>query len=314
MIRTNAMLSDMNHKSSPSSRKETASGFIEGFGAYLWWGLVTTFYFRYMRETSPLELLTWRGLAGLPVVVFILTVRSDFGQFFKVIRQPKAVALLLASALLILGNWLTFIYSVVNARVSEASLGYYINPLVSVALGSIFLGEKLRPLQWFAVSIAMSGVLYLTWVEGTLPWISLVLAISFALYGLIRKQVEASAEVGLAIEMTILFFPMLILQIYLAQGGNTVFLNSNEMTLGLIFGGFVTVVPLWLFSRAARKLRLTTVGLMQYLAPTAQLMVAIFYIGEEVGTKWIALSLIALAISIYSIDSIRASRSEPLDG
>lgn len=295
----------MNDKSIELNNKERLTGVIEGLGAYLWWGMVTTFYFRWVREATPLELLAWRVLAGLPVILLILSLRSELSALRKIFRSPRAIGLLFCSALLIMGNWLTFIYSVVEARVSEASLGYYINPLVSVALGSLFLKEKLRPLQWLAVSVAASGVIIFTLLEGSLPWISLILAFSFALYGLIRKQVHASAEVGLAVEMTLLFAPMLLLQGYLANEEVTLFLKSPEITWGLILGGFVTVIPLWLFARAAKKLQLTTVGLMQYLAPTTQLMVAIFYIGEDPGTKWIPLSLIIVALAIYSGDSIR---------
>ena len=298
----------MNDKSIRPNDKERLTGVLEGLGAYLWWGMVTTFYFRWVREATPLELLAWRVLAGLPVILLILSLRSELNQLRKVFRSPRAIGLLFCSALLIMGNWLTFIFSVVEARVSEASLGYYINPLVSVALGSIFLKEKLRPLQWLAVIVATSGVIIFTLLEGSLPWISLILAFSFALYGLIRKQVNASAEVGLAVEMMLLFAPMVALQAYLSNEEVTLFLKSSEITWGLILGGFVTVIPLWLFARAAKKLQLTTVGLMQYLAPTAQLMVAIFYIGEDPGTKWIPLSLIIVALAIYSGDSIRLHR------
>lgn len=300
--------SPMNHKSSQPHEKERVTGVLEGLGAYLWWGMVTTFYFRWVREATPLELLAWRVLAGLPVVLLILSLRSEMAKLVKIFSSPRAIGLLLCSALLIMGNWLTFIYSVVEARVSEASLGYYINPLVSVALGSLFLKEKLRPLQWMAVTVAAGGVAIFTLLEGSLPWISLVLAFSFALYGLIRKQVDASAEVGLAVEMVLLFVPMMCLQAYLTNEGTTLFMKSNEITVGLFLGGFVTVVPLWLFARAAKKLQLTTVGLMQYIAPTAQLMVAIFYIGEDPGTKWIPLTLILVALAIYSGDSIRFHR------
>ena len=215
----------MDDKSPMPTEKERLAGVMEGLGAYLWWGIVTTVYFRWVRESTPLELLAWRVLAGLPVILLILSLRSELGHLRKVFRSPRAIGLLLCSALLIMANWLTFIYSVVEARVSEASLGYYINPLVSVALGAAFLNEKLRLLQWLAVFVAASGVAIFTFLEGSLPWISLVLAFSFALYGLIRKQVKASAEIGLAVEMTLLFLPMLMLQIYLDNEGVTVFMK-----------------------------------------------------------------------------------------
>ena len=229
----------------------------------------------------------------------------------KILRDRRAVIALLISGLLILLNWLTFIFSVLNERITEASLGYYINPLVSVALGAIFLGERLRPLQWLAVGLAGVAVMLLALTTGSLPWISLVLAFSFGGYGLVRKQVKAESEVGLCIEMLLLLVPMLALQVWLTESGRTIFLTDAPLTWGLLIGGVVTVVPLVLFSRSARKLRLATVGLLQYIAPSAQLCVAVWLVGEVIGDRWPALTLIGLAVLLYSFDSIRAHRNRP---
>ncbi len=287
-------------------------GVIEGVVAYLWWGLITTLYFRWMSDTDHLELLAWRVLGGLPVMIIVLAIRGDLSAMLSVFRDIRSVIALLASAILIMLNWLTFIYSVLEERITEASLGYYINPLVSVALGFIFLGERLRPLQWVSVALASMAVVQLTISGGSLPWISLVLAVSFGAYGLIRKQVKASSEVGLCIEMILLLIPMLILEAWLFSSDRTIFLSDARLTWGLLIGGVVTVIPLMLFSRSARKIRLSTVGLLQYIAPTTQILVALLLVGEEIGNRWPALTLIGVAVTIYSVDSIRAQRGRTL--
>ncbi|MBT6452444.1 MAG: EamA family transporter RarD [Planctomycetes bacterium] len=284
-------------------------GVVEGIVAYLWWGIITTLYFRWMKRTDPLELVAWRVLGGLPVMLVVVQIRGELPLLRKILRDRRAVFALFISGLLILLNWLTFIFAVLNERITEASLGYYINPLVSVALGAIFLGEKLRPLQWLAVSLAGVAVMLLALTTGSLPWISLVLAFSFGGYGLVRKQVKAESEVGLCIEMLLLLLPMLALQVWLTASDRTIFLTDAPLTWGLLIGGVVTVVPLILFSRSARKLRLATVGLLQYIAPTAQLCVAVWLVGEVIGDRWPALILIGLAVLLYSFDSIRAHRN-----
>ncbi|MGE4618796.1 MAG: EamA family transporter RarD [Planctomycetota bacterium] len=288
--------------------RDTTFGVIEGIGAYLWWGLVTTIYFRWMNQTDSLELVAWRVLGGLPVMLVLLLYRGEFPLLIQILRNRRITFALLLSALLILTNWLTFIYSVLNEKITEASLGYYINPLVSIALGAIFLGERLRPVQWIAVGFATIAVVQLTVSTGSLPWISLVLAVSFGAYGLIRKQVKAPSEVGLCIEMLLLLLPMLALEIWLFEAGRTIFMEDARLSWGLLVGGIVTVVPLVLFSRSARKIRLSTVGLLQYIAPTAQLLVAVWLVGEEIGQRWPALSLIGLAIFLYSFDSIQSRK------
>lgn len=289
----------------------TTTGVIEGIGAYLWWGVVTTLYFHWMNQTDSLELVAWRVLGGLPVMLLVIYFRGEFPAFLSILRDRRATGALFLSGLFILINWLTFIYSVLNERITEASLGYYINPLVSVALGAIFLGERLRPVQWIAVGCAVVAVIQLTVSNGSLPWISLVLAISFGGYGLVRKQVKAESEVGLCVEMLFLLLPMLALQLWLHDAGRTIFMEDARLTWGLLIGGVVTVIPLVLFSRSARKIRLATVGLLQYIAPTAQLFVAVLLVGEEIGNRWPALVLIGVAVLIYSVDSIRASNHSP---
>ncbi|MDE0960497.1 MAG: EamA family transporter RarD [Planctomycetota bacterium] len=299
------MIVDENHHDS----SRAALGVVEGICAYLWWGLLTTLYFHWMKRTDPLELVAWRVLGGLPVMLVVVYLRGEFPKLLKILRDRRSTFALFISGLLILLNWLTFIYAVLNERITEASLGYYINPLVSVALGSIFLSERLRPLQWLAVGLAGMAVLLLAVTSDSFPWISLILAISFGGYGLVRKQVKAESEVGLCIEMLLLLLPMLALQIWLTTAERTIFLADASLTWGLLIGGVVTVVPLVLFSRSARKLRLATVGLLQYIAPSAQLFLAVWLVGEVIGDRWPALIMIGIAVLLYSVDSIRAHRN-----
>ncbi len=282
-------------------------GVLHAVGAYLWWGLVTSFYFKWLDHVSPWELLAWRVLAGLPVLLLILTFRRDLGSIAKAWRDKRTVRALAASTVFISANWFCFIYAVISGRLSEASLGYYINPLVSVALGVVVLREKLRRLQAIAVLIAAIGVIVLAVGLGRLPWIAMVIPVSFGMYGLLRKGMSAGPVTGLTMEMIALLPPMLLLQIYLAAQGKTLFIVDREVTLGLVLGGVVTIVPLVLFASAARRLRLSTVGLLQYLSPSAQLLVAFLVFGESFTTTHaIAFPLIWLAISLYSLDSWRS--------
>lgn len=305
------MVRTMTEEENRQGPARTTTGVIEGIGAYLWWGVVTTLYFHWMNRTDSLELVAWRVLGGLPVMLLVIYFRGEFPAFLSILRDRRAIFALFLSGLFILINWFTFIYSVLNERITEASLGYYINPLVSVALGAIFLGERLRPVQWIAVGCAVVAVIQLTVSNGSLPWISLVLAFSFGGYGLVRKQVKAESEVGLCVEMLFLLLPMLALQLWLHDAGRTIFMEDARLTWGLLIGGVVTVIPLVLFSRSVRKIRLATVGLLQYIAPTAQLFVAVLLVGEEIGHRWPALILIGVAVLIYSVDSIRARKHSP---
>lgn len=311
-----------------ASRHQTV-GVAQAVGAYLWWGVVTGVYFKSLDAVAPLELLAWRVLAGLPVMLVLLALPPGFKRVRAAISDGRTRTILIASTGLIAVNWFVFIYSVVSSRLVEASLGYYINPLVSVLLGRVFLGERLRPLQLAAVGIAAAGVTVFAWstfqnamsapaIDGEdptawwirLPWISLALPISFGCYGLLRKRMSADSITGLSIEMALLLPLMLGLQLWLASKGETSFLSVDRKTdLLLLAGGVVTAVPLVLFAAAARRLRLATIGLLQYLSPSFQLVLAIVWFGESIdGTRLIAFGFIWLAVAIYSADSIRAHR------
>jgi chloramphenicol-sensitive protein RarD len=281
--------------------RRTAAGVLHGIAAYLSWGIVTPLYFRWLREVSPWELLAWRVLAGLPLLLGILAWRRDLASIGRALRDPGTRARILLSTALITTNWYVFIVSVVTGRLTESSLGYYINPLMSVALGVLVLGERLRRLQGVAVAIATAGVATLTVAQGRLPWISIVLAATFALYGLLRKRMAAGPTTGLAVEMLALLPAMLLLQLELGRRGIAQCGGEVWTTFGLVAGGAVTTIPLVFFAVAARRLRLATIGLLQYIAPTAQLALAVLLFGEPFGAmRGVAFALIWVAVGLYT--------------
>ena len=304
---------------------------MQAIGAYLWWGFGTGVYFKLLDQVAPLELLAWRVLAGLPVMLVLMALPPGFGRLKQVVADRRSLQVLAISTALISINWFVFIYAVVSNRLVEASLGYFINPLVSVLLGRLFLGERLRPLQLAAIGIAIAGVGVFGWstVETVMgesnaatglleswnrvPWIALALPVSFGCYGLLRKKMKADSITGLTVEMGLLLPIMLVIEIWLATTTGVAFLNAGvRIDLLLLLGGVVTAVPLVLFAAAARRLRLATIGLLQYLAPTCQFILAVTVFGEPIDSVRLgAFALIWIAVSIYSIDSWRARHRRP---
>ena len=288
----------------------STAGVLLGLGAYGWWGCVTPFYYYVLKEVPVLELIAWRVLAGLPIMLLLLWATSRARAMLGILKDPKIMGLLAVSAVLIGINWFVFIIAVDTNRLTEASLGYYINPLVSVALGMIVLGERMRTLQWLAIIIAAGGVTVLAIKTGGVPWISLSLAGSFAFYGLIRKQISVDAPTGLAIEMLLLFPFLLVVLGYVHMDQGTMMADGPTwLVIMLLLGGPITIVPLLLFTGCARRLRLATVGLMQYIAPTGQFLMGVVAFGEAFGTdRIIAFCLIWAAVIIYSMDTWRHAR------
>ena len=295
---------------------------LYGLGAYGWWGLVIPLFFRTVRESPALEVTAWRTVAGLVVMLGLLAVSGRIGAFYKALITPARIGLLSISSVLIAVNWLTFVYAIESSRLMDASLGYFINPLVSVALGVVFLGERLRRMQWLAVAIATSGVVWLTVSAGTLPWISVVLALSFGLYGLIRKRVDADAATGLTVECAILFLPSLAVLLWLSQNGGAGLADATGAGVGalatevpnstgaawwlLVLAGPMTALPLVWFAAAARRLPLSTIGLLQYIAPSGQFLLSWLAFGEQLTTaRLIAFAIIWTALVVYTVDAYR---------
>lgn len=283
-------------------------------GAYGWWAVVAPLYYRVVEEVSVGELLAWRVVSGLPLLVCMLMLVGRLHEVVAILKRPRVLGTLAVSAILIAVNWTVFVVSVIEHRLSDASLGYYICPLFSVALGMIVLGERMRWAQWIAIVLATAGVAVLAWRTGGLPWIALALAGSFGLYGLIRKQVDAAPGPGLAIEMLFLLpFMLVLLGIDHSISGST-FLEGSIGTAFVLFGGgVVTVVPLVLFAGGARRLQLSTVAILQYISPTGQLLLAVLVFNEPFGLDQVlAFALIWIAVTVYSIDTVRTTRRPPV--
>lgn len=283
-------------------------------GAYGWWAVVAPLYYRVVEEVSVGELLAWRVVSGLPLLICMLMLVGRLHEVVAILKRPRVLGTLAVSAILIAVNWTVFVVSVIEHRLSDASLGYYICPLFSVALGMIVLGERMRWAQWIAIVLATAGVAVLAWRTGGLPWIALALAGSFGLYGLIRKQVDAAPGPGLAIEMLFLLpFMLVLLSIDHSISGST-FLEGSIGTAFVLFGGgVVTVVPLVLFAGGARRLQLSTVAILQYISPTGQLLLAVLVFNEPFGLDQVlAFALIWIAVTVYSIDTVRTTRRPPV--
>lgn len=291
------------------ARQRARSGFVSGLGAYLWWGVVPI-YFKLLQHVPALAVVSHRVAWSLLFVAVLVTLRGAWRDVIVACRSGKTWLVLSASSLLIATNWLTFILSVQWGRVLDASLGYYIAPLVNVLLGVLFLHEKLRRGQVAALLLATTGVLVLAMDRGMFPWIALVLAFSFGFYGLLRKVAPVGPLIGLLIETALLLPPaLLVIGVPTSLGLSGVALTQRDLGL-LALAGVVTAVPLLLFANAARKLRLATIGFLQYVGPSVQFLLAVLLFDEPFGrAKALTFALIWTAVTIYSVDSLRAHRA-----
>ncbi|HIA71858.1 MAG TPA: EamA family transporter RarD [Phycisphaerales bacterium] len=294
------------------TQSKSVAGVLFAIGSYLWWAFVTPIYFKLFKEVPVVELVIWRVISGLPLLLGLLFFRHKIKECFSALRDKKTFLLLVASAIFISVNWIVFVISVVTDRLIDSSLGYYINPLVTVALGFLFLGERLRKLQVAAVGIAFVGVVYLTFSQGSLPWISITLPCTFAMYGLMRKIMGVGSIEGLTIEMTFALPICIVLQGWLISNGTAVSTEGDwYITGGLLLGGLVTIVPLLLFASGARRLKFSTLGILQYIAPSGQLILATVIFKEEFGLqRGIVFGLIFLAVLLYSYDSWKFSTAQ----
>lgn len=295
-------------------------GVVYALAAYLLWGAFPA-YFKAVHEVAPLEVLAHRMLWSLAFVAVLLLALRRGAWLAPVLREPRLLARFGASAALVSVNWLIYIWSVNHDRVVDASLGYFINPLVNVLIAALFLGERLRRVQWLAVAIAGAGVLWLTWQAGGLPWIGLALAVTFALYGLMRRQAPLGALEGFALE-TALLAPLALAYLgWLAAQGANAFVDAVHdgrpaLALLLVLAGPVTAVPLLFFTAGARRISFATLGLLQYAAPTLQLLLGVFLYGETLdGAKLAGYAAVWLALAVFSVDALaqawRGRRADP---
>ena len=279
-------------------------GFLCCLGCYTIWGCLPL-YFRALDHISPMEMLAHRIIWSVPTGLILIAIARNWAQLRAALTRQHVLWLTL-SALLIGVNWLVYIWAVSQERVMEASLGYYINPLVNVLIGAIFFSERLRPAQWVAVGLAGVGVAVMTSALGYLPWIALVLCFSFAFYSIIRKQVQVDSRAGFVVEAALLA-PLALMWMgwFVGQPGGRLMGDGGWDIPLLLASGPITAVPLILFAIAAKRLRLSTIGMMQYLGPTLQFLISVFVFKEAFGlTHAIAFAFIWTALIVFTIDSL----------
>ena len=277
--------------------------------AFVWWGLFPL-YFRLVPGVPSGEVLAHRIVWCLLFLAAVLSLRRQWAWLPQVLRQPRVLTAFAASALLIAANWLTYIWSVNNNHVIDASLGYFITPLFNVLLGTTLLHERPRPVQWAALAIAAFGVVWLTAQTGRLPWIALVLGLTFACYGLLRKVAALGPLEGLMLETLVLGPLALAALAFWWRAGTGTFPSAAPATnLWLIALGPITAVPLLLFAAGARRLSMTALGLLQYIGPTIQLAVGVWAFGEPFGgARLTGFACIWLALVVYTLDGWRVGR------
>jgi chloramphenicol-sensitive protein RarD len=289
---------------------ERRSGVASGLAAYGMWGLFPL-YFPLLEPAGGLEIVAHRVLWSLVFIAGLLTVVRRWSLVRAVFADRRAMLVLLGAALLIAVNWLVFVYAVNSGHVVETSLGYFINPLVSVLLGVVVFSERLRPLQWAAVGIAAVAVAVLTVDYGRPPWIALALAVSFGLYGLMKKLVRVEAAPGLFVETALVVVPaVVVLAVLHAQGDGTAGSEGVGHLLLLMSSGVATAIPLLLFAAATRRIPLSTVGLLQYVTPLMQLAIGVFVYHEPMPAARLAgFVIVWVALAVFTADSLRQARA-----
>lgn len=291
-----------------ANSRDASTGIAFGLAAYLWWGFAPI-YFKAVAAVPALEVLAHRVVWALLLLAVLVRWTGRATVARDALRSRRTRITLLATTGLIAVNWFTFIWAVANDRLTEASLGYFINPLVNVLLGFVFLRERLRRWQMVSVALAAAGVAYRTIAVGSLPAVTVVLALSFGFYGLLRKTVRADAIVGLTVETALLAPLGLTFLIVLNARGEGHFGESWQMDVLLPLAGLITAVPLLLFTSAARRLPLTTIGFLQYLAPSLQFLLAVVAFGEPFTIiQLTSFGVIWAALAIYSVDLVTAAR------
>jgi chloramphenicol-sensitive protein RarD len=295
-----------------AARSRARSGLLYAGSAFFIWGIVPV-YFARLRAVSALEIIAHRLVWSTVFLAGLLALTRGFRELRVVLARPRTLAMLALTAALVGINWLTFVWSVNAGRLLDASLGYFITPQVNVLLGFLFLGERLRRTQWVALLLAAAGVLNQVWQLGQLPWIALVLALSFGSYGLFRKRIPVDPITGLLVE-TALGTPLaLAYLVYLARAGSLQFGRLGwQMDAMLMFLGVVTAVPLMLFTAGAQRLRLVTIGFLQYLPPSMTFVLASAVYGEPLGrARVLTFVFIWAGILLYAADNLRLRAGQP---
>lgn len=291
------------------NKDQSLVGAFAALAAFSMWGFFPL-YFKAVSHLPAFEILAHRIVWTVFFVGMLIIITGNLKKVRAVFANRKLLATLLLSSLLVSFNWLVFIWAVSHDMILQSSLGYFINPLVNVALGLIFLKERLRLLQWVAVGLSVIGVGNLIIQHGTIPWVALTLAISFGLYGLVRKIAVVDAQTGLFVETTIILPPVLAYLIYIGIEGTGAFNPMDIQLTGLLMmAGLMTATPLVLFAIAAKRLLLSTIGFFQYIAPTGHFLLAVFLYNEPfTDAHKVTFGLIWLALAIYTVDTLFAHR------
>jgi chloramphenicol-sensitive protein RarD len=287
--------------SRPTADAESARGFLFALGAYGLWG-VLPLYMKAVDHIPPVEVVAHRILWSVPVAGIVLLALNRTADIRRAFVSPRTLMMAAVTASLITLNWSVYVWAIAAERTVETALGYYINPLVNVAMGAALLAERLTRAQWIAVALAAAGVAVLTFEAGGLPWVSLVLAFSFATYGFLRKTLPIGPSQGFFLEVLILCLPALAYIVWLGAAGQGHFLpGRSEDVVLLLLAGPVTAIPLILFAFGAKLLRYSTIGLMQYIAPTMIFLIAVFVFREPFGWgRAIAFLCIWSGLAVYS--------------
>ena len=294
------------------AQPQTPAGVAYAGSAFLIWGL-SPIYWKALASVPAFEILMHRMIWSFFFLAPFVLVKDKRREFLQAVTTRSTLLILVFTTLIVGFNWFLFIWAINSGHILQTSLGYYINPLVNVLLGVIFLGERLRKLQLAAVGLAFIGVLYLTVTYGQFPWVSLALAFSFGFYGLIRKVAPVGPLVGLTVETALLTVPALAYLVYLDQLGVGAFLRTDAATSLLLMGAaLVTGLPLLLFTNGTKRLHLTTIGFLQYIAPSGTFLLAIFVYHEPLRpAQLLTFILIWSALTLYSCDSVLHSRRKP---
>ncbi|EKY4197706.1 EamA family transporter RarD [Vibrio harveyi] len=293
----------------PEEQQRSRQGVLLAIGAYTMWG-IAPIYFKSIAEVSPLEILSHRVIWSF----FLLAALLHFGRHWRsvrdIIKNKTKMIFLVSTAILVGANWLIFIWAVNSNHMLDASLGYYINPLINVLLGMVFLGERLRKLQWFAVVLAACGVLVQLIVFGSVPVVAIALAMSFGFYGLLRKKVSVEAQTGLFIETLVMLPAAAIYLLFIASSPTSNMLdNPMQLNTLLIAAGVITTLPLLCFTGAATRLKLSTLGFFQYIGPSLMFLLAVLIYGEPfTSDKAITFAFIWGALVVFSFDGLRNNR------
>lgn len=279
-------------------------------GAYVAWGLLPV-YWKWLHVVPALQLLGHRIVWSFLTLLLVILLTRQGPAFRAAALTPRVLRIYLGAAALVSVNWLTYVWAVNAGFIVETSLGYFINPLLSVLLGVVILRERLRPWQWVPIGLATVGVLYLTFVYGALPWIALTLAVTFGLYGLVKKTAPLNSLHGLTLETGILLLPALFYLLYVELTGRGAFLHTDAVSNVLLLGaGLVTSAPLLLFAAAARRIPLSLVGILQYIAPTLQFLLGVWVYGEPfTSAQFVGFGLVWTALAIFGVEGVLAHRA-----